>query len=116
MRLVPGSVLNVLPLYAHVAMGDRYAANQNAVVVDSPLVAANFPEVDGVKLLSPAFADPNNIAVTFANGTSGPTPQRTLGMFQSRCNELVAEYLDRKVREGSVRAERLVHVQREVGF
>ena len=59
-------------------MADSYANNQSPTVVDTPQVAANFPDVD-VELLSPAFINPGGVPATFANGTSGPTPQNTLG-------------------------------------
>ena len=81
MRGARSSILRVLPLYANFARGDRYASNQNPTVVDSPQVAANFPDLDDVKLLSPAFVDSASVPSTFANGTSGPTPQSKLGTF-----------------------------------
>ena len=74
-------VLSTVPLYAGLALGDRYAGNQNPVVIDTPQVAANFPDVADVELLSPAFVNPENVPSTFSNGTSGPTPQRTLGLY-----------------------------------
>lgn len=80
MRFARSSTLSVLPLYTGLTLADRYASNQNPTVVDSPQVAANFPDVEGVTLLSPAFVDSSSVAGTFANGTSGPTPQLTLGM------------------------------------
>jgi len=76
------TVLAVLPLYATTTIADRYASNIRPVIVDAPQVAANFPDVDDFQLLSPAFLNPENVPATFANGTSGPTPQRDLGKFQ----------------------------------
>lgn len=81
MRFAHSSALNLLPVLAGLAAGDRYASNQNPTVIDAPQVAANFPDVEGVKLLSPAFTDPGNVPSTFANGTSGPTSQSLLESF-----------------------------------
>ncbi|KAI4658638.1 uncharacterized protein J4E79_006396 [Alternaria viburni] len=81
MRASYKTVLAVLPLYATTAIADRYASNIRPVIVDAPQVAANFPDVDGIELLSPAFINPGNVPATFANGTSGPTPQRDLETF-----------------------------------
>ncbi|KAK1496661.1 carboxypeptidase [Colletotrichum tamarilloi] len=58
-----------------------YASNQVEVIQDSEVVAANFPEVEDVDLRSPAFANPDGVPATFANGTSGPTDQATLDYF-----------------------------------
>jgi hypothetical protein len=69
-------------LYATKAIADRYASNIRPVVIDAPQVAANFPDIEGIQLQSPAFLSPENVPATFANGTSGPTPQRDLGMAQ----------------------------------
>lgn len=82
MRASYKTVLAVLPLYATTTIADRYASNIRPVIVDAPQVAANFPDVDGIQLLSPAFINPENVPATFANGTSGPTPQRDLGTFR----------------------------------
>ncbi|KAF3040381.1 hypothetical protein E8E11_004182 [Didymella keratinophila] len=59
----------------------NYANNQNPTVVDAPQVAANFPAIEDVELLSPAFVNPGGVPGTFASGTSGPTPQYTLESF-----------------------------------
>jgi hypothetical protein len=67
-------------LYAITAIADRYASNIRPVVIDAPQVAANFPDIEGIQLQSPAFLSPENVPATFASGTSGPTPQRDLGM------------------------------------
>ncbi|KAF1843204.1 Zn-dependent exopeptidase [Cucurbitaria berberidis CBS 394.84] len=75
------SVLSVVPFYASLALSDRYASNQNPTVIDTPQVAANFPDVQDVKLLAPAFTDPGSVQPGFANGTSGPTSQSTLEKF-----------------------------------
>ena len=82
MRASYKTVLAVLPLYATTTIADRYASNIRPAIVDAPQVAANFPDVDGIQLLSPAFINPENVPATFANGTSGPTPQRDLGTFR----------------------------------
>ncbi|KAF6815476.1 carboxypeptidase 2 [Colletotrichum plurivorum] len=68
-------------LRAGVATALTYASNQVPVLKDSDAVAANFPEVEGVELLSPAFAMPDSVPATFANGTSGPTDQATLDYY-----------------------------------
>ncbi|KAF2622814.1 hypothetical protein BU25DRAFT_479674 [Macroventuria anomochaeta] len=70
---------SVLMFSAKLAMTDSYANNQNPAVVDAPQVAANFPDVEGIDLSSPTFINPGGIPVNFAKGTSGPTPQYTLG-------------------------------------
>jgi len=82
MRVSYKTVLAVLPLYATTTIADRYASNIRPVIVDAPQVAANFLNVDGIQLLSPAFLNPENVPATFANGTSGPTPQHDLGTFR----------------------------------
>lgn len=74
-KLVVGTLL----CSARFTTADSYANNQNPTVVDAPKVAANFPAVEGIELVSPAFIDPKGVPRTFANGTSGPTPQYTLG-------------------------------------
>jgi hypothetical protein len=73
------ALLITLCLHPGLIFADSYANNQNAVVVDSPQVAASFTDIEGVKIQSPAFLDPSTVPPTFANGTSGPTPQDTLG-------------------------------------
>jgi hypothetical protein len=80
MRLISHSVVGILPLCAQFAAADRYAGNQNPVVIDSPQIAANFPDIEGVEFFSPAFLHSDTIPSTWSNGTSGPTPQSTLGM------------------------------------
>lgn len=68
-------------LYAGLATAQqRYAHNQVTVVKDSDEASKNFPDVDEVKLESPAFTDPKSVPAGFANGTSGPTDDATLGM------------------------------------
>lgn len=80
MRSTLGSILGALALCIGSASGDSYANNQNAIVIDSPQVAANFPDIEGVNLLSPAFLNNETVPATWSNGTSGPTPQSTLGI------------------------------------
>lgn len=84
MRFGVNLVTGIFPLYVGIASGDRYADNQNPTVVDSPKIALNFPNLNSITLLSPAFTDPGSIAPSFANGTSGPTSQRTLGTLEQR--------------------------------
>ncbi|KAH7311510.1 hypothetical protein B0I35DRAFT_377684 [Stachybotrys elegans] len=59
----------------------HYADNQVALVQDSELVAANFPDVEGIELLSPAFINPESVPAGFDNGTSGPTDETTMDYF-----------------------------------
>ncbi|TDZ37373.1 Carboxypeptidase 2 [Colletotrichum spinosum] len=68
-------------LYAGLATALTYASNQVSVIKDSEAVAANFPKVADVELLSPAFAGQDSVPSTFANGTSGPTDQATLDYY-----------------------------------
>jgi hypothetical protein len=84
MRPTVGSAAYALTLCAGLVAGDSYANNQNVVVVDSPQVTANFPDVGGVQLLSPAFINNGTVPETWSIGTSGPTPQSTLGTFIDR--------------------------------
>ena len=80
MRIPSRSTLGLLTVQTTTVIADRYASNIRPVVIDAPQVAANFPNVEGVQLLSLAFVNPSNVPATFANGTSGPTPQQDLGM------------------------------------
>jgi len=89
MRSTLPPVLSVIASCIGHAAADSYANNQNAVVVDSPQVAANFPDIEGVELLSPAFFSNASLPPTWVNGTSGPTPQSTLGMLDSRLCSLL---------------------------
>ena len=58
----------------------QYGRNYAAVRKDSEVIASAFPEPDEV-LYGPAFEKPESVPVeTFANGTSGPTPDAELGM------------------------------------
>ncbi|TDZ38303.1 Carboxypeptidase 2 [Colletotrichum trifolii] len=68
-------------LHAGLATALTYASNQVSVIKDSEAVAANFPKVGDVELLSPAFAGQDSVPSTFANGTSGPTDQATLDYY-----------------------------------
>lgn len=68
---------------ARLIVADSYANNQNPTAIDAPQVAANFPAIERVELLSPAFINPEGVPGTFANGTTGPTPQHTLGKYSN---------------------------------
>ncbi|KAJ4317361.1 hypothetical protein N0V94_004964 [Neodidymelliopsis sp. IMI 364377] len=81
MLLTIHCLLGALLLSVQTARADSYANNQSPTVVDSPEVAANFPDVDGIELLSPTFDNPADVPPSFGNGTSGPTPQTTLEAF-----------------------------------
>lgn len=87
-------------------MADSYANNQNPTEIDAPQVAANFPAVEGIELLSPAFINPGGVPGTFANGTSGPTPQLTLGKRSAlrRRNSLIEP---RELRQRPVKPHRM---------
>lgn len=73
------AVLGALLFTPRLILADSYASNQNPTVIDAPQVAANFPAVGKIDLLSPAFVNAGGVPGSFANGTSGPTPQYTLG-------------------------------------
>jgi hypothetical protein len=81
MHLAKSCAVGVLLISVKLAIADSYANNQNPTVVDAPQVAAKFPAVERIELLSPAFVNPEGVPESFANGTSGPTPQYTLGMY-----------------------------------
>lgn len=67
-------------LFASLASAQvRYANNQVPLVKDSDVVAANFQDVEGVELHSPAFSKPDSVPDAFVNGTSGPTDQAAMG-------------------------------------
>jgi hypothetical protein len=79
MHFLESFTFGALLIGARLSAADSYANNQNPTVIDTPRVAANFPAIEGVELPSPAFINPGGVPGTFANGTSGPTPQYTLG-------------------------------------
>ncbi|GAB7361781.1 hypothetical protein MBLNU230_g1825t1 [Neophaeotheca triangularis] len=54
--------------------GSQYGFNQRPVNQDSAIVEANFPRPN-ITLYSPAFLRPESVPETFAEGSSGPTPQ-----------------------------------------
>ncbi|KAF5009100.1 hypothetical protein FDECE_4652 [Fusarium decemcellulare] len=69
-------------LYAGLAKSQlAYADNQAPLEKDDEEIAALFPDLDDIKLYSPAFADPDSVPDGFANGTSGPTDIDTLDDF-----------------------------------
>lgn len=53
----------------------RYADFQAPLEQDDDVVAANFPDVEDIELLSPAFLDPESVPEGFSNGTSSATLQ-----------------------------------------
>lgn len=59
----------------------QYGENHVTVTRDSDAVAENFPPIDDIELLSPAFQSPNTIRPGFDNGTEGPTTQFELDYF-----------------------------------
>ncbi|KAF4984066.1 hypothetical protein FZEAL_679 [Fusarium zealandicum] len=79
--MTPRSSLATGLLYTGIATALRYADNQVALVRDGEEAAKNFPDVEGIKLYSPAFTDPKSVPDGFENGTSGPTDDATLDYF-----------------------------------
>ncbi|WYZ39909.1 hypothetical protein EsH8_IV_000250 [Colletotrichum jinshuiense] len=59
----------------------KYGYNHVTVRKDSAIVAANFKDIEGVDLLSPAFLTPDTIPAAFSEGTKGPTDDDTLDAF-----------------------------------
>lgn len=107
--LIVGSAL--IPVHARFVAGDSYAKNQNPIVVDAPQVVANFPAIEGVELLSPAFIKPGSVPDSFVNGMSGPTPQYTLGEHVlSDSSESLTEC--RKLLEGPLKPNGVDYVSR----
>ena len=49
-------------------------------IKDSKIVAAAFPDVKGIDLVSPAFLSPSTLPAGWSNGTEGPTDLSELGM------------------------------------
>ncbi|KAK2035123.1 carboxypeptidase [Colletotrichum zoysiae] len=63
------------------AQAAKYGYNNVGVRKDSNIVAANFRDVEGVELLSPAFLTPESIPEGFSDGTKGPTDDDLLDTF-----------------------------------
>jgi hypothetical protein len=104
-------IVSVAIIHARFVASDSYAKNQNPTVVDPPQVAANFAAIEGVELLSPAFINPGSVPNTFANGTSGPTSQSTLGeCVLSHYSESLTEC--RKLLEGPLKPNRVDNLPR----
>lgn len=61
------------------ARATKYGYNSVVVRKDTDIVAANFKDVEGVDLLSPAFLTPDTIPEGFSEGTKGPTDADILG-------------------------------------
>lgn len=57
----------------------KYGYNHVTVRKDTDIVAANFKDIEGVDLLSPAFLNPETIPAGFSDGTQGPTDDDLLG-------------------------------------
>lgn len=58
-----------------------YGNNLLEAAKDSDIVAAAFPDVEGVDLIAPAFTSPETVPSGFENGTSGPTDLFELGEY-----------------------------------
>lgn len=76
----PFLVAGLLSLTFLEVSGVQYGKNHVPVRRDNESVAANFNDVDGFELLSPAFLNPISIQVGFENGTNGPTNDADMGM------------------------------------
>ncbi|KAK6207877.1 carboxypeptidase [Colletotrichum tabaci] len=63
------------------ARATKYGYNSVVVRKDTDIVAANFKDVEGVDLLSPAFLTPDTIPEGFSEGTKGPTDADILDSF-----------------------------------
>lgn len=59
--------------------GTRYGNNHAPVRRDNEFVGANFQDLDGFELLSPAFLNPISVQAGFRNGTDGPTDDFEMG-------------------------------------
>ena len=69
--------------YAQAVCAASYANNRQPAIKDSPEVAANFPDVEDIELIAPAFLNPKSIPDGFADNLEGPTDQFTLGRLHS---------------------------------
>lgn len=58
----------------------QYGNNERVTTKDSEAVAAAFPDVQGIELLSPAFLRPESTPAGWENGTEGPTSLTEMGM------------------------------------
>lgn len=61
------------------AQATKYGYNHVVVRRDTDAIAANFQDIEGVDLLSPAFLNPETIPAGFSDGTKGPTDDDVLG-------------------------------------
>lgn len=71
-------ILRILYIGLSHVGASQYGENHAPVERDEELVAAHFPDTDGV-LFSPAFVDPQGVLEGFRHGTDGPTDDATLG-------------------------------------
>ncbi|KAK1992130.1 carboxypeptidase [Colletotrichum falcatum] len=63
------------------AQADKYGYNNVGDRKDSDIVAANFQDVEGVELFSPAFLTPDTVPQGFSDGTKGPTDDALIDTF-----------------------------------
>ncbi|TQN70529.1 Carboxypeptidase 2 [Colletotrichum shisoi] len=63
------------------ARATKYGYKSVVVLKDTDIVAANFKDVEGVDLLSPAFLTADTIPEGFSEGTKGPTDAELLDSF-----------------------------------
>ncbi|KAF6806372.1 Carboxypeptidase 2-like protein 3 [Colletotrichum sojae] len=63
------------------AQAAKYGYNHVVVRRDTDAIAANFQDIEGVDLLSPAFLNPETIPAGFSDGTKGPTDDDVLDTF-----------------------------------
>lgn len=73
-------ILRILYIGLSHVGASQYGENHAPVERDEELVAAHFPDTDGV-LFSPAFVDPQGVLEGFRHGTDGPTDDATLDKF-----------------------------------
>ncbi|KAF6834468.1 Carboxypeptidase 2-like protein 3 [Colletotrichum plurivorum] len=63
------------------AQAAKYGYNHVVIRRDTEAIAANFQDIEGVDLLSPAFLNPETIPSGFSDGTKGPTDDDVLDAF-----------------------------------
>lgn len=67
--------LTFVPVVLSQTYGDDYLTTSK----DSDIVAAAFPDVEGIELIAPAFTKPESLPAGWSNGTEGPTDLFELG-------------------------------------
>ncbi|KAI1109285.1 carboxypeptidase [Nemania sp. NC0429] len=80
------AILQILSIWLPYVGASQYGENHAPVERDEDVVAAHFPDTDGV-LLSPAFVNPEGVLDGFKHGTDGPTDDATLDKFLRSISE-----------------------------